>query len=45
MNLMPTETTAAPQALGQSSRSRRGIPLFEDESFDVPAFMRAKHTD
>ncbi len=30
----------APQALGQSPRARRGMPLFEDESFDVPAFLR-----
>lgn len=42
---IPQEPTATPQALGQSARARRGIPLFEDESFDVPAFMRAKHPD
>ncbi|MDB5038009.1 MAG: hypothetical protein JWQ35_1537 [Bacteriovoracaceae bacterium] len=28
------------QALGQATRARRGIPIFEDESFDVPTFMR-----
>lgn len=28
------------QAFGQSSRPRRGIPIFEDESFDVPTFLR-----
>jgi cell division protein FtsZ len=37
---VPEPQTATPQALGQSPRPRRCIPIFEDESFDVPTFLR-----
>jgi len=40
---IPEATSEAPPAFGQM-RPKRGIPLFEDESFDVPAFLR-KGTD
>jgi cell division protein FtsZ len=30
----------AVSTLGRASRTKRGIPVFEDESFDVPAFLR-----
>ncbi|MBN8555788.1 MAG: cell division protein FtsZ [Deltaproteobacteria bacterium] len=38
LNIQMQDTPVAP-ALGQS-RPRRGIPLFEEESFDVPTFLR-----
>lgn len=40
VNLTMPESQAEPSALGQSGRSRRGIPVFEDESFEVPTFLR-----
>lgn len=40
LNLAVPDAAPAPQAFGQSPRPRRGIPIFEDESFDVPTFLR-----
>jgi cell division protein FtsZ len=36
----PAASEEAPAALGQNLRPRRGMPLFEDESFEVPTFLR-----
>lgn len=39
VNLAVPEEPVAPTALG-SHRPKRGMPLFEDDSFEVPAFLR-----
>lgn len=39
-NLSIPEATSPVMGQAPSARPRRGIPLFEDESFDVPAFLR-----
>jgi hypothetical protein len=35
---VPEEAPAQP--FGSASRPKRGMPLFEDDSFEVPAFLR-----
>lgn len=40
VNLAVPEEAPISQPFGASSRPKRGMPLFEDESFEVPAFLR-----